>query len=63
MSPKVRRIYNAAKKDEKFIDMFYAADGDKVPNMFSDKAEKVLFATMYYGWLISRHGVKWEDFI
>ena len=63
MEPKVKKLYKSAIKNKRFLAAIENADNDKKPNMFDDNLTKVLFATMYYGWLVAKYGTKWELYI
>jgi len=60
MTEKVNRLYKGAKRNYEFIKAYQDADGDKVPNILSNHNLKVIFASIYYGWLIGKYGVDWE---
>ena len=60
MTSKIKKIYKSGLKNEKFLEAIYEADMDTKPNFFSSDLEKHLFASIYYGWLVSEHGKAWE---
>ena len=59
----VRKVFQASLKDEEFKDMVELADGDRRPSRFMEHNEKVVVASYYYGWLISRYGTEWRQHI
>ena len=61
MTEKVKRLYDAAQIDKYFHQEIEKADNDKVPTWYSTKQEKLLFATVYYGWLVGRYHENWEE--
>lgn len=63
MTPKVKKLYKGARRNKIFLDAINAADGDVKPSIFADNNTKVLFATIYYGWLVSEYGVTWEKYV
>lgn len=60
MTPRIKRIYKSACKNKEFLRAIEEADGDKKPTMFAPDLEKHIFATIYYGWLVSQYGCAWE---
>jgi hypothetical protein len=60
MTPRVKKLYKSAIKNEKFLNAIKEADNDTKPGIFADNNDKVIFATMYYGWIVSEHGIAWE---
>lgn len=60
MENKVRKIYEGAIKNERFLNAIKIADNDEKPSIFAENNEKVLFATIYYGWLVAKYGILWE---
>jgi hypothetical protein len=63
VSTKVKKLYKSALKNEKFLSAIFEADGDEKPGLFSRKAEKLVFASVYYGWLVSEYGSEWEKML
>ena len=60
MTLRIKRLYQSAIKNERFLKEIYEADGDKKPSFFAPEKTKVIFATIYYGWMVCEHGVAWE---
>ena len=60
MGPRIKKLYNRAKKDEKFKAALLSADGDKFPGLFDNEVDKIAVAGFYYGWLIAKHGDDWD---
>jgi hypothetical protein len=65
MTPRVSKLYEGAKKNKEFLADLLKADGDKAPSVLADNETKVLFSSVYYGWLILKYRdvLNWEDFI
>lgn len=49
-------MLECAKSNSQFMRDIYIADEDKAPSRFAFKNEKMAFLTMYYGWLVAKHG-------
>ena len=47
MTPRVKKLYRGALKNEQFLKDILAADGDKKPGIFSTNIEKTIFATIW----------------
>jgi hypothetical protein len=60
MTEKIKKIYKSGLKNDKFLQVIKEADGDKKPNLFSSDLEKHIFSSVYYGWLVGKHGIAWE---
>ena len=64
MTPSVRKSWKSAIKNKEFQKDALSADGDKFPSMakrlIMDEIEKIIWATIYYGWLIGKYGDDWE---
>lgn len=60
MTPEIQKLYKKAIKDEIFLQAILEADGDKKPWFFAHEVEKILFATMYYWWLVGRYENNWN---
>ena len=60
MTTEIKKIYKSGLKNDKFIQAIKDADNDEKPNVFSSDLEKHLFASIYYGWLVSEHGIAWK---
>lgn len=58
-----KQVYDSSLKDKEFLKDVYEADGDKKPGIFSDEVGKVLFATIYYGYLVGKYGNNWKAYI
>jgi hypothetical protein len=63
MTERVKKLYKAGLKNERFLRDIKAADGDEAPTMFSSRGVKLLFTSVYYGWLVSEYGKRWEEFM
>jgi len=63
MNEKTKQLYNSGLKNKKFLDAIYEADKDVKPNVFSDSADKHVFAAVDYGWLVSEHGIAWKLYL
>jgi hypothetical protein len=60
MTEREKRLWSAAKNDSEFKKTLKEADGDSIP-FFADKLDKVLIISIYYGYLIAKHGKNWES--
>jgi predicted 3-demethylubiquinone-9 3-methyltransferase (glyoxalase superfamily) len=60
MTKRIEIIYKSAIKNNKFLNDIKEADGDKKPTIFATEQDKIIFATIYYGWLVGKYGVSWE---
>ena len=56
MTERLEEIYGRAKKDAEFLAAIKSAGGDKPPGIFADRIERIVFAAVYYGWLVARRG-------
>lgn len=63
MTAEVKKIYKGALTNKEFIKDAYKADGDNPPNIFASSNEKVIYAMIYYGWLVGKYGSEWRLFI
>jgi len=63
MGPQVRKLYKASIKDKTFLKDIWDADRDPKPGIFSDNTTKVIFAGMYYGYLVAKYGTDWKSHI
>jgi len=61
MTEDIINLYEAGKKDKKFLDDIYSADGDTPPSSSSSGLLKKGFAAMYYGYLVAKMGNNWRD--
>lgn len=62
MSIREQKLWKAANKDAEFKKTLKESDGDTIP-FFADRLDKVLITSIYYGYLIAKHGVNWEQHI
>jgi len=62
MTEQVKMLYKSAMKNKEFLKEIKEADNDS-PNFWDDHNTKVLFATVYYGWLVGRYKSDWQSFI
>ena len=61
MTPKVKMLYKHSIKNKEFIDDLWIADADRPPSSFSCEVTKIIFAGLYYGWLVGKHGKRWQE--
>jgi hypothetical protein len=61
IAPKVLSLYNKACLDREFLQAIKEADNDKKPGYFAKDIEKALFASIYYGYLVGKHGNNWNN--
>ncbi len=55
MSPKIKQLFDIAKKDLTFNNEFDIYDKTfKKPNVFTDEATKHLYVAMYWGWMCGK---------
>lgn len=60
MNEQTRVLYKAAIKDGLFLSAMKSADNDDPPTFFADERIKIIFASMYYGYLVAKHGDNWQ---
>ena len=59
MTPKTKKLYNLARKDDLFTsEMLLLDKKNKKPTFFSDNLDRCIYATSYYGWYVGRYGVE-----
>lgn len=63
MTETIKEIYKASIKDTTFLKAIKEADNDTAPNIFASNNDKVIFATLYYGWLVGTYGNSWKTHI
>ncbi len=56
----IKELYNSSKKDKLYLKEIYDADKDIAPSWYSSDNDKVIFATVYYGWLVGKYGNDWK---
>ena len=61
MTEAVKKLYKSSIKNKLFLQEIYEADKDTKPSMFASEGEKIMFASIYYGWLVGKYGVEWES--
>jgi len=61
MTTQHSNLYTGGKENQEFLDGIKEADNDNPPSYFADDIEKIIFAVIYYGWLVAKHGRKWES--
>lgn len=61
MTDLVRNLYDSAIKNDEFIKAAKEADGDSKPGLFASQNEKIVYATIYYGWLVGKYGNNWRN--
>lgn len=55
MTGSVQRTYEMAKKDIFFnAEMEQQTKKHKIPSWYSDEIDKILYATVYWGWLVGK---------
>jgi hypothetical protein len=55
-------MYKSAIKNKKFQEQLLLADPkDKKPGFFASELDKLIFITVYYGWLVARWQEKWKE--
>ena len=57
MTPKVEKMYRAATRDPIFMADLLEADGDDLSKRH-DEIERNIVASMYYGYLVGKQGVR-----
>lgn len=60
MTEKIKALYKRAINDTEFLAAIKSADGDEKPGLFASDLKKILFATIYYGWLVGTYGDDWN---
>lgn len=63
MTETVKKLYKASIKDTTFLRSIKEADNDNPPNIFASNNTKVIFATLYYGWLVGNYGNSWKAYV
>ena len=63
MNKKIKKLYKAALKNEYFLNAIKEADNIKCVGEFPTKKEKVLLASIYFGWLVGKYDNEWESYI
>jgi len=61
-SERERKLWNTAKQDLEFRKVLLESDGDTIP-FFASSLDKLLITSIYYGYLISKHGKNWENYL
>lgn len=61
MNKKVKKLYRGGRVNSDFLRDIMLADNDRVPGIFANKTEKLVFTAMYYGWLVANYRENWED--
>ena len=62
--PKVKRMYNEAKVNKSFQDDLKKHEPDTYkPKLLWGDTEKVIYATIYMGWLIARGEYNENDYL
>ena len=61
MTTRTKKLYQSGLENKKFLKAIKEADNDNKPTMFSSKGEKIIFVSIYYGWLVSEYGINWEN--
>jgi hypothetical protein len=61
MTARVKKIYKSGLKNQEFLRQIEEADQDKKPNILSSGREKIIFTSVYYGWLVAKYGINWES--
>ncbi len=57
MRDSIKKCYDAALKDEEFqTTAVIASRGNKKPGFFADELSRLLYALMYYGYVIGKYG-------
>lgn len=54
-------LYNGGKENQEFLDGIKEANNDNPPIYFDSDITKMVFAVIYYGWLVGKYGKKWES--
>jgi hypothetical protein len=63
MTDRMKELYESAIKNRAFIVDAKDADNDSPPSEHSDNQDKVIYAVIYYGWLVGKHGRYWRDYL
>jgi len=63
MTERVKELYKSGCKNKQFLLDIQEADGDSKPSIFAEDIEKVAFASIYYGWIVSKYGKYWKHFL
>jgi hypothetical protein len=60
MSKRTKDVLRAAKKDKEFLALIYEVDQIKAPSFWSSQLDNDLFAVLYMGYMVAKHGKNWE---
>lgn len=60
---RVKKLYIAAIKDKTFLAAILSADGDKPPHWLAPDEEIMIFAVIYYGYLVAKAGDQWDAYL
>ena len=61
ITPKVKRLYDNSIKDTEFNKAIEVSNKGKHNMVIRADSDKTLCAATYYGWLLARKNIKWED--
>lgn len=56
MSESADLVYKALLKDDVFIHQWIAADNDPIPKWFVPNYKKMIYTSIYMGYLVGKHG-------
>lgn len=57
MTPRLKKVYDIAKKDSDYCSDMESTDGNHVPGFFAEDIDKIAFAAMYSGYILKKLGV------
>ena len=60
---KHKKLYFGGCNNREFLDDIQKADNDYKPHKYSEELVQIIFATIYYGWLVGKHGEDWKEHI
>jgi len=58
------QLVKGGLKNAEFLNAIAQADGSTPPGQNADDIDKVVFASIYYGWLVGKYGAAgWQQYL
>jgi hypothetical protein len=61
MTEITKKLFDSGANNSEFLKDIWDADEDVKPGYFAGKTQKLIFASMYYGWLVNKYKKEWEQ--
>jgi hypothetical protein len=61
ITEKTLNVYIKACNDKGFLSDIKKSDNDKKPGIFASDLQKALFAAIYYGYIVGKHGPEYSN--